>query len=98
MVIQTKDQRVFHWLKSGALPTDTVRSLFQQTGLWLKWHLTRKGKDEATIAQELEKWEMAQGAKRERNAARKAKRVAARRQARKTEESQPAPAPAAPQT
>lgn len=87
MVIETKDPRVLHWLKNGALPTDTVKSLFQRTGLWLRWSLIRKKKDEATIATEMEKWQMLQAEKRQRDIDRKARRKAAKKAA-------AAPAPA----
>lgn len=93
MVIQAKEQRVFHWLKSGAKPTDTVRSLFQRNGLWLKWSLTRKGADEAKIATELEKWQMTQEEKRRRETERKERRLAARK-AKKNADGQPAAAAA----
>jgi small subunit ribosomal protein S16 len=89
MIIEAKEQRVFHWLKSGALPTDTVRSLFQRNGLWLKWSLTRKGVDEMKIATEMEKWQMAQELKHQRDAERKQRRLAVRK-ARKIAESKPA--------
>lgn len=89
MVIQTKEQRVFHWLKSGALPTDTVRTLFQRNGLWLKWNLTRKGADEPTVAAAMEQWTMMQEAKRRRDEERKQRRTAARK-AKKEAEKQPA--------
>jgi small subunit ribosomal protein S16 len=90
-VITTNDQRVFHWLKSGAHPTDTVRSLFQRTGLWLRWNLSRRGLEEGRIATELEKWQMAQTPKREREATRKAKRAAARKSAKNSPKAEPAP-------
>jgi small subunit ribosomal protein S16 len=97
MVIQAKEPRVFYWLKTGALPTDTVRSLFQRSGLWLRWSLTRKGKDETTIAAEMEKWQMQQGEKRRHDEERKARRLAARRKASKSAgpEAAAAAAPAA---
>ena len=95
MVISTSDERVFHWLRRGALPTDTVRSLLQRTGLWMKWSMTKKGMDEAAIATEMEKWQMAQAEKRQRDEARKARRTAARRKAKKGGEAEAAPAPAA---
>ncbi len=97
MSIQTNDKRVFHWLKSGALATDTVRSLLQRNGLWLRWSLTKRGVDEAGIAKEMEKWQMAQTEKRERDTARKQRRTAARRKAKQatSTEAAPAPAPAA---
>ena len=81
MVIEAKEARVFHWLKTGALPTDTVRSLFQRNGLWLKWSLTRAGKDEATISASMEKWQLQQADKRHRDVERKARRAAAKRKA-----------------
>jgi small subunit ribosomal protein S16 len=93
MVIETKELRVMHWLKSGARPTDTVRSLFQRNGLWLKWSLTRQGADEMKIASEMEKWQMGQVEKLRRDADRKERRLAARK-AKKTAEAQPAAAPA----
>jgi small subunit ribosomal protein S16 len=89
--VTTKDQRVFHWLKNGALPTDTVRSLFQRTGLWMKWGLMKKGADEAAIAAAMEKWQMGQVEKRQREEARKARRTAARK-AKKPAEGEAAPA------
>lgn len=95
MVISMKEQRVFHWLKSGALPTDTVRSLLQRSGLWLKWSLVKKGKDEATIATEMEKWQMARAEKLRHDEERRSRRAAARKKAKKSAETEGAPAPAA---
>jgi small subunit ribosomal protein S16 len=92
--ITTKEERVFHWLKRGALPTDTVRSLLQRTGLWLKWGMMKKGSDEATIAVAVEKWQMGQAEKRLREDARRVRRIAARK-AKRSAESTTAPAPAA---
>ena len=102
--ITTKDPRVFLWLKRGALPTDTVRSLFRRTGLWLRWGLMKKGSDEATVAAAVEKWQMGQADKHQNEEARKNRRKAARK-ARKTVEgaaasadapvAAPAPAPVA---
>ena len=89
--VTTKEQRVFYWLKNGALPTDTVRSLFQRTGLWMKWGLMKKGADEAAIAAAMEQWQMGQVEKRQREEARKARRAAARR-AKKPAEGEAAPA------
>jgi small subunit ribosomal protein S16 len=95
MLIAAEEARVFHWLKSGARPSDTVRSLFQRNGLWLKWSMTQKGLDAAAIHTEMEKWQMAQAEKQQRDEARRARRVAARRKAKKSSEAD-APAPATP--
>ena len=37
--VEFKEDRIFHWLKQGAIPTDTVNSLMGQEGLIYKWHL-----------------------------------------------------------
>jgi small subunit ribosomal protein S16 len=93
-LITTKEQRLFYWLKHGALPTDTVKSLLRRNGSWIKWSLTRKGADEGTIAKEMEKWQMMQAVKAQKEADRKARKVAARKAAK--EPSAPeAPAPEA---
>lgn len=94
-LIETKDQRVLYWLKNGAHPTVTVRSLLQRSGLWLKWNLSRRGLDENRVAAEIEKWQMAQTLKRQREEARRTRRAAARKKARKAPpEAAAAPAPA----
>ena len=94
MLIEAKEDRVFRWLKNGARPTDTVRSLFQRNGLWKKWTMTKDGLDEAKIAAEMEKWQMVQAEKAQRDEARKIRRKAARRKAKKSPEAEAAPAAA----
>jgi small subunit ribosomal protein S16 len=96
--ITLNEGRVMYWLKSGARPTDTVRSLFQRTGLWLRWSLTQRGLDAAAIATEMEKWQMMQAEKQAREDARKARRATNRKKAAKGSEPAPGaaePAPAA---
>lgn len=63
--VEFNEDRVLYWLQNGAQPTDTVRNLLQGKGLWLKWSLIRKGVDENTITQELEKFKT-QRAEKER--------------------------------
>lgn len=94
--IVTRDDRVVYWLKRGALPTDTVRSLFQRTGLWYRWSMMKKGMDAAAIATEMEKWQMMQAEKRQRDADRRARRAAARKAKKPAEETAPAAAPQEP--
>ncbi len=97
MRIDVNEQRLFSWLKRGAQPTDTMRSLLQRKGLWLKWALMKKGADEAKIASELEKWQMLQEEKLRRESEKKARRRIARKK--KAAEAAPAAAatpPAAP--
>ncbi len=93
-LIGVKEPRLFYWLKNGALPTDTVRSLLQRSGHWLKWTMTKHGVEEAKIATEMEKWQMGQEEKRKRDDERKARRVAKHKKARKAKEGEAAPAAA----
>lgn len=75
MTLVLKDARIQYWLGKGAQPTDTVRSLLRRNGLWLRWILARQGKDEATVARVMERWQMQQVDKPKREADRKARRA-----------------------
>lgn len=90
VTVTVKESRVMYWLGVGATPTDTVKNLLSRQGIMLKWTLKKKGKDEATIAAEYEKWSASQPLKREKELAKKARRKVAKKKA-----SAPA-APAAP--
>lgn len=68
--------RTLYWLSKGAIPTDTVRSLLKQKGVWLRWSLMRRGVHEEIIADEVEKWNLLQAEKLRRKAERKARRAA----------------------
>jgi len=83
--IKFNEEKAFKWLKRGALPSDTVRSLLRKSGLWYKWYLMKKGFDENAIAQKLSEWQAAQEAKLAREAERKQRRKVARK-AKKTKE------------
>lgn len=95
--VEFNEARLFHWLKNGAQATDKVLSLTKNKGLWLKWELMRRGKDEATIATEMEKWTVLHAEKVVRQAeklvARKKKKKAVAAAA-KAAAAAPAPAPA----
>lgn len=95
VAVDVNEQRLFMWLKRGAQPSDTLRSLLRRKGLWLKWSLVKKGAEEQTIAQELEKWQMLQVEKTHRESEKKARRKATRRK-KSAPETAAAPAPAAP--
>lgn len=58
--IEIKEERALYWLTQGAIPSDTVRSFLRRKGILLKWHLMKKGFDEATIEEECKKWEVLQ--------------------------------------
>jgi small subunit ribosomal protein S16 len=77
--IKFNEEKAFKWLKRGALPTDTVRSLLRKSGLWYKWYLLKKGLDEPAIAQKLDEWQAGQEAKLARDVERKQRRKTARK-------------------
>lgn len=81
VVLKFRDERILHWLRKGAQPTDTVRSLFQRTGLWLRWSLMKRGTDEAKMQGIMERWQMAQADRMSREAERKARRAERKKKA-----------------
>jgi len=54
------EERVFYWLKNGAIPTETVKNLFSKKGIMLKWGLMKQGADENKVEEEYKKWEVLQ--------------------------------------
>ncbi|MBW7886862.1 MAG: 30S ribosomal protein S16 [Bacteroidetes bacterium] len=89
MTIEVKENRALYWLGVGAQPTDTVRNLLSRKGILLKWTLKKKGKDEATITAEFEKWSALQMLRAEKEQAKKD-----RRREKKKVAAKPAEAPA----
>jgi small subunit ribosomal protein S16 len=69
--IELDEERALYWLQVGAQPTDTARSLLSETGLMLRFHLMRKGKSEAEIAEEMEKWRQSKDARRAKTVSKK---------------------------
>ena len=51
-----KEDLVLKWLKDGAIPSNSVNSLFKRTGLSYKWHLITQGKSEKEIKSLLDEW------------------------------------------
>ena len=92
--IKFNEEKAFKWLKRGAMPSDTVRSLLRKSGLWYKWYLLKKGLDESAIAQKLSEWQAGQEAKLARDAERKQRHKAAKK-AKKVSKTAPAAEPAA---
>lgn len=93
VTVALKEQRLEYWLKKGAQPTDTVRAILKTNGFWLRWTLTRQGKDEATVKSVLERWQMQQAEKPKRDADRRARRADRKKKA-AAEAATPAPAAA----
>ena len=50
--------RVIHWLKTGAQPSDTVRSILKKEGIYYRLHLERWGKSQDEIEQTISKWKI----------------------------------------
>lgn len=51
-----KDDKAIKWLKNGAQPTDTVRSLLRREGILLKYHLMRKKTEPEKIEEALQEF------------------------------------------
>ncbi|HTP13959.1 MAG TPA: 30S ribosomal protein S16 [Bacteroidota bacterium] len=96
VVLTLKENRIEHWLKKGAKPTDTVRTILQRNGFWLRWTLTRQGKDENVVKSVLERWQMQQAEKGKREADRRARRAERKKKAASEAATTPVAAPAAP--
>lgn len=57
--IKIDKEKAIDWMKKGAIPTDTVKNLFQKTGVALEYHLEKNKADEKTRQIEVQKWELA---------------------------------------
>ena len=55
-IVDLNEGRVMHWLKVGAQPTDTVRSLLSKEGILLKWHLEKKNIEPARASEIFNTW------------------------------------------
>jgi small subunit ribosomal protein S16 len=75
MIIKLKEAKVVQWLKNGAQPTDTVKSLFKRYGLSYKLNLVKRGFDESKIDEEMQKFELTKEDKLKREKERKVRRT-----------------------
>jgi len=50
--IQIKEARVFHWMKNGALPTESVAQIFKVSGTQLRFERYKKGESLDTLVAE----------------------------------------------
>ncbi len=41
--IHLKEDRIYHWMKNGALPTESVAQIFKSAGLTERWDRFKKG-------------------------------------------------------
>jgi len=60
--ISLKEDRVFHWMKNGALPTESVGQVFKAAGTMDRWERFKKGESVETLVQEAAQAETTRGA------------------------------------
>jgi len=60
--IHLKEDRVFHWMKNGALPTESVGQVFKVSGTTERWERFKKGEAMETLLKEAEEAETERGA------------------------------------
>ena len=60
--VHLKEDRVYHWMKNGALPTDSVAQVFKSAGVLDRWERFKKGESAETLVKEAEQAEVVRGA------------------------------------
>ncbi len=56
MTIELQEERILYWLKNGAQPTATVRSLFKREGLLMKVRLMKAKVTDERLNEEMQKF------------------------------------------
>ncbi len=64
--VNIKEDKAIKWLKNGAQPTDTVRSLLKKEGILLKFHLIRKKVEPEKIEEALKEFKFKQQEKQKK--------------------------------
>ena len=60
VAVELQEDRIIHWLKQGAQPSETVNNILKEIGLKYKIHLMKEGKSEEQIASLLTEWQLRQ--------------------------------------
>lgn len=60
--IHIKEDRAYHWMKNGAMPTDSVEQIFRSAGLLDRFERFKKGEPIETLVKEAEEAEASRGA------------------------------------
>jgi small subunit ribosomal protein S16 len=60
--IHIKEDRAFHWMKNGALPSESVEQVFKAAGVMGRWERFKKGESLETLLKEAEEAEAIRGA------------------------------------
>ncbi len=50
--LSVKEDRVYHWMKNGAQPTESVEQLFKSVGVLERFERFKKGEDVEALVQE----------------------------------------------
>ena len=60
--IHVKEERAYHWMKNGALPTESVERVFKSAGLMDRFERFKKGEPVEVLVKEAEEAEARRGA------------------------------------
>jgi small subunit ribosomal protein S16 len=60
--IQVKEDRAYHWMKNGALPTESVEQVFKSAGILDRFERFKKGEPVETLLKEAEEAQARRGA------------------------------------
>jgi small subunit ribosomal protein S16 len=60
--IHLNEDRVYHWMKNGALPTESVAQVFKASGTTERWERFKKGESVETLVKEAAEAEAKRGA------------------------------------
>ncbi len=62
--VELNEAKIIQWLKKGAQPTETVKSILRKQGIMHKFRLMMRNLPEDKIQTEMDNWRMRQDAKR----------------------------------
>ena len=60
--IHLDEARVFHWMKNGALPTESVEQVFKSAGTMARWERFKTGESVEALVKEAAEAEAVRGA------------------------------------
>lgn len=62
--VELNEAKIIQWLKKGAQPTETVKSILRKQGIMHKFRLMMRNLPEEKIQTEMDNWKMRQDAKK----------------------------------
>ncbi len=74
VLAEVVESKALHWLGVGAIPSETVRSLFSKQGIMLKHELARKKASSEKVEMALAAWREKSDAKRAKQSAKPPKK------------------------